>query len=47
MLYNAAKYTPRGGRTEVLAGLEEGEAVVRIRDNGVGIAPDLLPRWIG
>jgi signal transduction histidine kinase len=44
LLRNAAKYTEPGGRIEVEAAREDGQAVVRVRDNGVGIAPDLLPR---
>jgi PAS domain S-box-containing protein len=44
LLNNAAKYTPEGGRVDIEG---EGDGVgvtVRVRDNGVGIAPDLLPR---
>ncbi|HEY7410014.1 MAG TPA: ATP-binding protein [Vicinamibacteria bacterium] len=44
LLDNAAKYTPRGGRLTLDAAREAGEAVIRVRDNGVGIPPDLLPR---
>lgn len=44
LLTNAAKYTPPGGRIQLTAGGEDGELVVRVRDNGVGIAPQLLPR---
>src|SRR4051794_26180350 len=44
VLTNAAKYTPAGGRIQVTAGTEDGEVVFRVRDNGVGIAPALLPR---
>ena len=44
LLSNAAKYTPESG--DIWLGIEEeGEAVViRVRDSGVGIAPDLLPQ---
>jgi PAS domain S-box-containing protein len=42
LLHNAAKYTPAGGRIDVLAGREGEEAVVRVRDNGVGMSADLL-----
>jgi signal transduction histidine kinase len=38
LLSNAAKYTDKGGRIELLAGLEEGELVLRVRDNGIGLA---------
>jgi len=44
LLTNAARYTPPGGRIEVTA-LREGDAVVlRVRDNGMGIDPALLPQ---
>jgi signal transduction histidine kinase/CheY-like chemotaxis protein len=44
LLSNAVKYTPSGGRIEVTARHEGQEAVVRVRDDGTGIAPELLPR---
>ena len=44
LLNNAAKYTEPGGRIALEAGREGDEAVVRVRDNGIGIAPELLPR---
>jgi signal transduction histidine kinase/ActR/RegA family two-component response regulator len=44
LLHNAVKYTPRGGAVEVHVGAEEGEAVVRVRDTGVGISEDMLSR---
>ena len=44
LLTNAAKYTPPRGVIDVTALIEGGEAVVRVSDNGVGIAPDVLPR---
>ncbi len=44
LLSNAAKYTPEGGRIELTCGLEESNFVCRVRDNGVGIEPKLLPR---
>ena len=43
-LHNAVKFTPRGGRIWFTAERQSDEAVVRIRDNGLGIAPDVLPR---
>lgn len=45
LLNNAAKYTPPGGHVTVSAESREGFAVVKVRDNGVGIEPELLP-WI-
>src|SRR4051812_23050467 len=44
LLSNAAKYTPTGGRIQLIAGVEGNEVVFRVRDNGVGIPPDLLAR---
>ncbi len=46
LLGNAAKYTPDGGRIEVRCNHPRGSnhAEVRIRDNGVGIDTELLPR---
>lgn len=44
LLTNAAKYTPKGGDISISAKLEAGTACIRVRDTGVGIAPDLLPR---
>lgn len=45
LLNNAAKYTLPGGHITVTAETREGFAVVKVRDNGVGIEPELLP-WI-
>ncbi len=42
LLSNAAKYTPSEGRIEVRATIDRDDAVVTIRDNGLGIAPELL-----
>jgi PAS domain S-box-containing protein len=44
LLTNACKYTPAGGRIEVLVDHVEGGARLTVRDNGSGIAPDMLPR---
>jgi PAS domain S-box-containing protein len=44
LLNNAAKYTDRSGRIRIAAGREGGQVAVRVRDTGVGIAPDLLPK---
>ena len=46
VILNAAKYTEPGGRIEVSAEGEAANVVVRVRDNGIGIAPDkLLQVW--
>ena len=44
LLTNAAKYTPFGGRIQLIAGVEGKEVVFRVRDNGLGIISELLPR---
>ena len=44
LLDNAVKYTPTGGTVTVRAALEEGQAVVRVEDTGMGIAEEELPR---
>jgi PAS domain S-box-containing protein len=44
LLNNAAKYTDEGGRIILSAGREGGQAVIRVRDSGVGIPGEMLPR---
>ncbi|HWI37271.1 MAG TPA: ATP-binding protein [Burkholderiales bacterium] len=44
LLNNAAKYTDPGGEISLSAAREEGQVVVRVRDNGIGIAAEALPR---
>jgi CheY-like chemotaxis protein len=44
LLNNAAKYTPNDGQICLEARVSGNEAVVRVRDNGIGIYPDMLPR---
>lgn len=44
LLTNAVKYTEPGGSITVSLAIEGDEGVVRIRDTGVGIGPDLLPK---
>ena len=41
---NAVKYTPPGGRVEVVGGSEGSEVVVRIADTGIGIPEGNLSR---
>src|SRR5205814_9679993 len=43
LLNNAAKYTERSGRISITASREAGGAVVRVRDNGIGISAEQLP----
>ena len=42
LLNNAAKYTPRGGRVVIEASAFDDDAVVRVRDNGIGIPEEHL-----
>lgn len=44
LLMNAIKYTPPGGTIAVEVEPDGADAVLRVRDTGVGIAPELLPR---
>lgn len=44
LLNNAAKYTPDGGRITLQAERSGSDAVISVRDNGMGIAPEMLPR---
>ncbi|MEO5930929.1 MAG: PAS domain S-box protein [Candidatus Kapaibacterium sp.] len=44
LLRNAIKFTPEGGRISVTTGETEGRLCVEIRDTGIGIEPDVLPR---
>jgi signal transduction histidine kinase len=44
LINNAAKYTEPGGHIWVEADREEDKAVLRVRDTGSGIAPNLLPK---
>jgi signal transduction histidine kinase/CheY-like chemotaxis protein len=43
LLANAAKYTPEGGRIEVRVSATPSEVQVAVQDNGMGIAPELMP----
>ena len=44
LLDNAAKYTPRGGAISLRGYGESGEVVLRVRDSGIGITREMLPR---
>ncbi|MEO7271102.1 MAG: ATP-binding protein [Vicinamibacterales bacterium] len=44
LLTNASKYTPANGRIDVSARREGPDVVLRVRDTGMGIAADVLPR---
>jgi len=43
VLNNAAKYTPLKGTISVNVVEERGEVVLRVRDTGIGISPEMLP----
>lgn len=44
LIHNAAKFTDAEGQIEIVVEIERDEATVRVRDNGTGISPELLPR---
>jgi signal transduction histidine kinase/ActR/RegA family two-component response regulator len=41
LINNAARYTDPGGRIELALAREGGGAVIRVLDNGIGVAPDM------
>ncbi|HZF40644.1 MAG TPA: PAS domain-containing protein, partial [Blastocatellia bacterium] len=43
LLNNAAKYTEDGGRIDLIVEQARRDIVIRVRDNGIGIAPERLP----
>jgi signal transduction histidine kinase/CheY-like chemotaxis protein len=47
LLTNAAKFAPPGGRIEVSVAADDAEAVVRVTDDGIGLAPGDLERVFG
>ena len=47
LLNNAARYTPRGGEIRIALRREGEAALIEVRDNGAGIAAELLPRLFG
>jgi two-component system phosphate regulon sensor histidine kinase PhoR len=44
LVHNAIKFTPPGGRVAVSASTSDGMVAISVRDTGVGILPDDLPR---
>ena len=44
LLNNAAKYTDPGGRIWLAAQRESDHVAISVRDSGIGISPDMLPR---
>lgn len=47
LLNNASKFTPAGGRIVVSSWREDGQACIRIADNGIGIPPEHLRSIFG
>jgi signal transduction histidine kinase/ActR/RegA family two-component response regulator len=43
LVNNAAKYTPPQGHIRVTACRENADAVIRVRDDGIGIPPEVIP----
>jgi signal transduction histidine kinase/CheY-like chemotaxis protein len=43
LLTNAAKYTPPDGKIKVSLAAVEGQAIISVRDNGIGIPAEMLP----
>ncbi|WP_426104154.1 hybrid sensor histidine kinase/response regulator [Massilia sp. TSP1-1-2] len=44
LLNNAAKYTPEGGHVRLTMATEPSQVIVRVIDDGIGIAPELQTR---
>jgi signal transduction histidine kinase len=44
LLTNAVKFTDEGGQIWLAVDREESQVVIKVRDTGMGISPDLLPR---
>jgi signal transduction histidine kinase len=44
LLNNAAKYTSEGGKITLFVERAGGEAIIHVRDNGIGIPAELLPK---
>jgi CheY-like chemotaxis protein len=44
LLINAAKYTPPGGRIDLTVRHEASDVLISVRDNGIGIAPQMQAR---
>ena len=44
IIHNAAKYTPAGGQIDIEVASDGGEAALRVRDNGMGVSAEMMPR---
>jgi PAS domain S-box-containing protein len=47
VLNNAAKYTPEGGNIHLKMEVQDEQVILRVRDNGIGIEPELQPHLFG
>jgi signal transduction histidine kinase len=47
VIHNATRYTPEHGRIEIAVRNEGANAAIDVIDNGVGIAPEMLPQVFG
>ena len=41
---NAIKYTPEGGKVDIVSGMMINEAFIKVIDNGIGIPKENIPR---
>jgi len=44
LLNNAAKYTPEGGNIAIATAVRDGQAVIDVTDDGIGMAPEMVAR---
>lgn len=44
VISNAVKFSPKEGRVDIQAKREDAQIVIRVRDEGVGLAPEAIPR---
>jgi PAS domain S-box-containing protein len=44
LLENAIKFTPKGGQVTVSATIKENENIISVKDNGVGMPPDIIEK---
>jgi len=44
LLANAAKYTEEGGHIRLLACREDGKVLIKVRDTGIGLSPEMLSK---
>jgi CheY-like chemotaxis protein/two-component sensor histidine kinase len=47
LLNNAAKYTNAGGQISLIVERQGSDALIHVKDNGIGISPQMLPRIFG